>query len=56
MTIDRPRVVDADKRRAILARRAEGQSLCEIARAVGVSLAVVHGEVTAAEADAQPQR
>jgi DNA invertase Pin-like site-specific DNA recombinase len=46
----RPRVVDADKRRAILARRAEGQSLREISRGVGVSLAVVHGEVTAAEA------
>ncbi|MEV6562949.1 recombinase family protein [Nocardia sp. NPDC051756] len=44
----RPRVVDDDKRRAILARRAEGQSLREIARGVGVSLAVVHGEVAAA--------
>ncbi|WP_328401304.1 recombinase family protein [Nocardia sp. NBC_00403] len=49
----RPRVGDADKRRAILARRAECQSLREIARGVGVSLAVVHGEVkTAATADA----
>jgi len=45
----RPRVVDDDKRRAILARRAEGQSLREIARGVGVSLAVVHGEVKEAE-------
>ncbi|WP_250562761.1 helix-turn-helix domain-containing protein [Sphaerisporangium fuscum] len=36
-------------RRAILARRAEGQSLREIARGVGVSLAVVHAEVKAAE-------
>lgn len=45
----RPRVVDADKRRAILARRAEGQSLREISRGVGVSLAVVHSEVKAAE-------
>ncbi|WP_063002617.1 recombinase family protein [Nocardia mikamii] len=44
----RPRVVDADKRRAILARHAEGQSLREISRGVGVSLAVVHGEVKAA--------
>jgi DNA invertase Pin-like site-specific DNA recombinase len=44
----RPRVVDDDKRRAILARRAEGQSLREIARGVGVSLAVVHGEMKAA--------
>ncbi|MEV6218787.1 recombinase family protein [Nocardia sp. NPDC051833] len=43
----RPRVVDADKRRAILARHAEGQSLREISRGVGVSLAVVHGEVKA---------
>ncbi|MEU4651730.1 recombinase family protein [Nocardia fluminea] len=41
----RPRVVDDDKRRAILARRAEGQSLREISRGVGVSLAVVHAEV-----------
>jgi DNA invertase Pin-like site-specific DNA recombinase len=41
----RPRVVDDDKRRAILARNAEGQSLREISRGVGVSLAVVHGEV-----------
>jgi DNA invertase Pin-like site-specific DNA recombinase len=45
----RPRVIDEDKRRAILARRAEGQSLREIARGVGVSLAVVHGEVKSAE-------
>lgn len=45
----RPRVVDDDKRRLILARRAEGQSLREIAHGVGVSLAVVHGTVKAAE-------
>lgn len=45
----RPRVVDDDKRRAILARRSEGQSLREIARGVGISLAVVHGVVQAAE-------
>ncbi|MGW5570377.1 hypothetical protein ACWEVD_04180 [Nocardia thailandica] len=44
----RPRVVDDDKRRAILARHAEGQLLREFWRGVGVSLAVVHGEVTAA--------
>ena len=43
-------MVDADKRRAILARHAEGQSLREIARGVGVSLAVVHGEVRTAQA------
>jgi DNA invertase Pin-like site-specific DNA recombinase len=51
----RPRVVDADKRRAILARRGEGQSLREISRGVGVSLAVVHAEVKGAETDTQPQ-
>jgi len=51
----RPRVVDADKRRAILARRAEGQSLRAIARGVGVSLAVVHGEFRAAENDPGPR-
>jgi DNA invertase Pin-like site-specific DNA recombinase len=51
----RPTVVDEDKRRAILARRAEGQSLREIARGVGVSLAVVHGVATAAETDVQLQ-
>jgi DNA invertase Pin-like site-specific DNA recombinase len=45
----RPRVVDADKRRAILARHAEGQSLREISLGVGVSLAVVHGEVKATQ-------
>jgi DNA invertase Pin-like site-specific DNA recombinase len=44
----RPRVVDEDKQRAILARRSEGQSLREIARGVGISLAVVHGVVQAA--------
>lgn len=43
------------KRRAILGRRAEGQSLREIARGVGVSLAVVHGEVKAAESNPEPQ-
>ncbi|MEU7767212.1 recombinase family protein [Nocardia sp. NPDC049190] len=48
----RPRVVDDDKRRAILTRRTAGQSLREIARGVGVSLAVVHGEIKAAEAGA----
>ncbi|WP_017537749.1 recombinase family protein [Nocardiopsis halophila] len=41
----RGRVVDADKRRALLARRAEGPSPREIARGAGVSPAVVHGEV-----------
>ncbi|GHD29262.1 DNA invertase [Nocardiopsis kunsanensis] len=51
----RPRVVDDDKRRAILARRAEGQSLREIARGLRVSLAVVHGEVKADENSTEPQ-
>jgi DNA invertase Pin-like site-specific DNA recombinase len=44
----RPTVVDDDKRRAILARQGEGQSLREIARGVEVSLAVVHRIVTEA--------
>lgn len=46
----RPSVVDEDKRRVILARKAEGQSIREIARGVGVSVGVVHKVVTA-EAD-----
>lgn len=50
----RPRVVDEDKRRIILARHAEGQSLREISRAVGVSLAVVHGEVKAVRSASTP--
>jgi len=41
----RPRVVNDDKRRVILARRAEGQSLRHIAIATGISLGVVHAEV-----------
>lgn len=41
----RPRVVDADKRRVILARRAEQQSIREIAQAVGVSPSTVHGVI-----------
>lgn len=35
-------VVYADKRRVILARRAEGQSIRQIATGVGVSIGVVH--------------
>jgi DNA invertase Pin-like site-specific DNA recombinase len=35
-------VVDDDKRRVILARRAEGQSIRQIAAAVKVSVGVVH--------------
>ncbi|MFD7161722.1 recombinase family protein [Kribbella sp. NPDC059898] len=42
----RPTVVDDDRRRAILARRNEGESLRVIAAGVGVSLAVVHRIVT----------
>lgn len=45
----RPTVVDVDKRRAILARRAEGESLRAIAAGTKVSLAVVHGVVSQAE-------
>jgi DNA invertase Pin-like site-specific DNA recombinase len=50
----RPTVVDDDKRRAILARRAEGQSLRTIARGVGVSLAVVHRIASEAETSPAP--
>lgn len=39
----RPRVVDQDKRAAILARRVKGQSIREIASAVGVSVGTVSG-------------
>jgi DNA invertase Pin-like site-specific DNA recombinase len=46
----RPTVVDDDKRRAIIARRGEQQSLREISRGVGVSLAVVHRVITEYEA------
>jgi DNA invertase Pin-like site-specific DNA recombinase len=46
----RPSVVDDDKRRAIIARRCEGESLRIIAAGVGVSLAVVHRIVTEHEA------
>lgn len=48
----RPRVVDEDKRRLILARSGEGQSLRQIARGVGVSVGVVQREVAAARAGA----
>jgi DNA invertase Pin-like site-specific DNA recombinase len=42
----RPTVVDDDKRRAILVRRAEKQSFREIARGVEVPVSVVHRIVT----------
>jgi DNA invertase Pin-like site-specific DNA recombinase len=38
----RPRVVDADKRRIILARHADGESIRTIARATKVSIGTVH--------------
>lgn len=47
----RPTVVDAAMRRAILARRDEGESLRVIAAGVGISHTVVHRVVT--EADRQ---
>jgi DNA invertase Pin-like site-specific DNA recombinase len=46
----RPTVVDDDKRRAIIARRAEGESLRTIVSGTDVSLAVVHRVVTEHEA------
>lgn len=44
----RPRVVDQDKRAAILARRERGQSIREIASAVGVSVGTVSSVLKAA--------
>ena len=38
----RPRVVDADKRRIILARHTDGESIRTIARATKVSVGTVH--------------
>ncbi|WIX83338.1 hypothetical protein QRX50_22550 [Amycolatopsis carbonis] len=38
----RPRVVDADKRRIILARHADGESIRTIARATKLSVGTVH--------------
>ena len=38
----RPRVVDTDKRRSILARHADGESIRTIARATKVSVGTVH--------------
>jgi len=46
----RPRVVDGDKRAAILARREKGESIREIARALGVSVGTVHGVLAASVA------
>lgn len=47
----RPRVVDQDKRAAILARREKGQSIREIASAVSVSVGTVSGVLKAAALD-----
>lgn len=38
----RPRVIDDDKRAVIVARRGKGESLREIAAAIGVSVGAVH--------------
>lgn len=42
----RPRVVDADKRRVILARHAEGESIRTIARGTKLSVGTVHNVIT----------
>nr|WP_276584720.1 recombinase family protein [Brevibacterium permense] len=42
----RPRVIDDDKRAAILARRDKGESIREIASGVGVSVGAVHGALS----------
>lgn len=42
----RPSVVDADRRAAILARRATGESIREIARGVGISIGTTHRIIT----------
>lgn len=45
----RPTVVTDDRRRAILGRRDDGESIRQIARGVGISPAVVHGVLRQAE-------
>ncbi|MDR7302771.1 recombinase family protein [Haloactinomyces albus] len=50
----RPTVVTNDRRRAILARRDEGESIRQIARGVGVSTAVVHRILHEAEQPTDP--
>lgn len=42
-------MADAGKRRAVLARRTEGQPIREIAAGAGVSLGVVHKTLDPAE-------
>lgn len=46
----RPRVIDDDRRAVILARRARGESIRVIARALGVSVGTVHGVLAEEEA------
>lgn len=48
----RPRVIDDDKRAVIRARREKGESLREIASAVGVSVGTVHAALTSEQQDA----
>lgn len=43
----RPRVVDDDKRRVVLARHAEGESIRTIARATKLSVGTVHNVINA---------
>jgi DNA invertase Pin-like site-specific DNA recombinase len=50
----RPRVVDDDKRRVILARHAEGESIRTIARATKLSVGTVHNVINASRPAAQP--
>lgn len=50
----RPRVMNEDMRRVARARRAEGQSLREIARDLGVSVTSVHRETAETFAAIQP--
>lgn len=48
----RPSVIDDDKRAAILARRARGESIRNIAASIGVSVGTVHKVVAAAQVSA----
>lgn len=48
----RPRVVDEDREAVILARRERGESIRQIAAAVGVSVGTVHGTVARVQARA----
>lgn len=48
----RPRLVDGDKRAAIVARRERGESIREIARGTGLSVGSVHSTLVRVEQDA----